>query len=141
MKVGKALVFAASLFATTACYHQVISTGRAPGPTVVSKPWTATWIWGIVPASPINVSMECKSGVATVETQMSFLNGLAAGVTFGLYSPRDVKITCAGGSALKLGAPEFYVGSALSAEERAGAFESAISAAARSGAPGEQGRS
>ena len=128
MRVGKALVIAVSLFATSACYHQVIQTGRAPGPTVIERPWTATWIWGIVPATPINVAQECKSGVATVETQMTVVNGLVYFITLGIYAPRDVKITCASGSAMRPGQQEFYVGTAAS-------FEGAINASARSGAP------
>lgn len=77
------------------CYHQVVQTGRAPGPVVVSHPWTATWLWGLVPAEEINVTSQCPSGVATVETQQSFLNGLVGGLTLGIYTPRDVKVTCA----------------------------------------------
>jgi hypothetical protein len=135
MKVGKTLVLAASLLATAACFHQVIQTGRAPGPTVVERPWTATWIWGIVPATPINVSQECKSGVAVVETQMSEVNGLVYFITFGIYAPRDVKITCASGTALKPGTQEFNVAVATSPEARTRILESAIAASARSGAP------
>jgi hypothetical protein len=77
------------------CYHQVVQTGRAPGPVVVSHPWTATWLWGLVPAEEINVTSQCPNGVATVETQQSFLNGLVGGLTLGIYAPRDVQITCA----------------------------------------------
>jgi Bor protein len=77
------------------CYHQVVQTGRTPGPVVVTKPWTATWLWGLVPAEEINVTSQCPSGVATVETQQSFLNGLVGGLTLGIYTPRDVKVTCA----------------------------------------------
>jgi hypothetical protein len=61
----------------------------------VSHPWTATWLWGLVPAEEINVTSECQNGVATVETQQSFVNGLVSALTLGIYAPRDVKITCA----------------------------------------------
>ena len=135
MRVGKALVVAASLVATTACYHQVIQTGRAPGPTIIEKPWTATWVWGIIGATPINVSQQCKRGVATVETQMTVVNGLVYIITFGVYAPRDVKITCASGSAMKPGMQEFYVGGAASAQERETVLETAIDVSARSGSP------
>ena len=50
------------------CYHQVVQTGRAPSPVVISRAWTATWLWGLVPAEEINVTSQCPSGVATVET-------------------------------------------------------------------------
>lgn len=83
----------------TGCFHQVVSTGMAPGTTVVAKPWTSTWIFGLVEAKPINVRQECPGGVALVASKMSFLNGLAAGLTFGIWTPQDVTITCAGGRA------------------------------------------
>ena len=38
-------------------------------------------------------------GVATVETEMSFVNGLASVVTLGIFTPQHVKVTCASRSA------------------------------------------
>ena len=40
---------------------------------------------------------ECSSGVARVETQLSFLNKLSGVLTLGLYSPMHVTVTCASG--------------------------------------------
>lgn len=76
------------------CYHQIVRTGLAPGPVVVERPWTATWLWGLVPADTLNVSTQCPNGVATVETQQSFWNGVVTLLTLGIYDPRDVKVTC-----------------------------------------------
>ena len=81
------------------CFHQAVSTGMAPGTTVVRKPWTSTWIFGLVEAKPINVRQECPGGVAFVTSKMTFLNGLAQVLTFGIWAPQDVTITCAGGRA------------------------------------------
>lgn len=89
------IVAALALVGSTACYHAVVETGRAAGSTVVQKPWVSTFIFGLVEAKEINVASECPNGVAKVETQMSFVNGLATAVTFGLYTPRTVTITCA----------------------------------------------
>jgi len=77
------------------CYHQVVQTGRSPGNTVVDKPWVATWVFGLVQAQPIETRPLCPSGIATVETEMSFLNGLVGGVTLGIFTPQHVRITCA----------------------------------------------
>jgi hypothetical protein len=93
-KLSSAVV-ALGLVTTTACYHAVVETGRTAGTTVVQKPWTSTFIFGLVEAKEINVARECPNGVARVETQMSFVNGLATAITFGLYTPRTVTITCA----------------------------------------------
>ena len=84
---------------STACFHQVVSTGRAAGPTVVDKPWVAMWLWGLVAAEPIDVRRECPMGVAIVTTETSFPNGLVGVITFGIFTPQHVTITCASSSA------------------------------------------
>jgi hypothetical protein len=100
MKAGRFLVFAVVLLAASGCYRQVVQTGRTPGPTVVHKPWTPAFLWGLVPPAPIDVSAQCRSGIATVETQESVPNWFATLLTLGIYAPRDVKVTCATGTAL-----------------------------------------
>jgi hypothetical protein len=78
-----------------ACFHQVVQTGRKPGPVVVQQEWVKTWIFGLIAADPIDVRRQCPSGVATVETQQSFPNTLVGMVTIGIFTPQTVKITCA----------------------------------------------
>ncbi|NBW93511.1 MAG: hypothetical protein EBR20_03940, partial [Bacteroidetes bacterium] len=41
---------------------------------------------------------ECQTGVAVVETRLSFINQVASMVTFGLYTPMHIKVTCAASS-------------------------------------------
>ena len=84
---------------STACYHQVVQTGRAAGPNVVDKPWVATWLWGIVAAEPIDVRQQCPMGVAVITTETSFPNGLVGALTLGIFTPQHVTITCASSSA------------------------------------------
>lgn len=117
------------------CYHQVVQTGRTPGTTVVKKPWTATWLWGLVPASPIDVTRDCPGGIATVETKQSFVNGLVGAVTIGIFTPRDVTVTCASGSARGSGMKEFIVAQDASRDEKAALLAEAIAESARSGQP------
>ncbi|MBC7895776.1 MAG: hypothetical protein H7066_10190 [Cytophagaceae bacterium] len=81
------------------CYHQVVSTGLAPGATTVKKPWTSTWVFGLIEAKPINVRAECPGGVALVASKFTVLNWLGAAVTLGIWVPWDVTVTCAGGRA------------------------------------------
>lgn len=83
----------------TACFHQVVQTGSPPGSTVVDKQYVATWLWGIVPAQPIDVRQQCPSGVATIETEQTFLDGLVGLLTIGIYTPQHARVTCASGSA------------------------------------------
>ncbi|HYC52219.1 MAG TPA: hypothetical protein VEB19_13985, partial [Gemmatimonadaceae bacterium] len=100
MKAGRLLALAVVGLVASGCYHQVVQTGRTPGPTVVHKPWTPIFLWGLVPPAPIDVSAQCPSGIATVETKMTVPNWFAGLLTLGIYSPRDVKVTCATGSAM-----------------------------------------
>lgn len=117
------------------CFHQVVQTGRTPGPTVVKKPWTATWLWGIVPATPIDVTRDCPGGIATVETKQTFMNGLVGALTIGIYTPRDVTVTCASGTARGSGMKEFIVAREASPDERAQVMADAIAESARSQQP------
>lgn len=94
-----ALAGALALIVTTGCFRQVVQTGRTPSTTVVEQPWVSTWIFGLVEAQPIDARTQCPSGVATVETQTSFLNGLVGILTLGIWTPQTVRITCATGTA------------------------------------------
>jgi hypothetical protein len=87
---------AVALFSSMACWHAIITTGRAESSTVVEKPWASSFIYGLVPPDPLDVESQCKSGVAKVETEHSFLNGLVAFLTLSIYTPIDIKVTCAG---------------------------------------------
>lgn len=135
MKVGRALTLAAVCLLASACYHQVVQTGRTPGTTVVQKPWTATWVFGLVAAKPIDVSPQCTSGIATVETQMSVPNWLATLVTLGIYAPRSVTVTCAGRSALNGGLKELYVAQAATQADREAVFAAAAEVSERLNQP------
>ncbi len=117
----------AALFASSACYHAVVETGRPAGSTVVQKPWVATWIFGLVPAKPIDVSAECPGGIAKVETQQTFVNGLVGLVTFGIFTPQSATITCAAGrsGSLNLGGERVIAAASDTPEARAAALEAA----------------
>ncbi len=133
MKAGRGAVIAAIVLLAGACYRQVVQTGRTPSSTVIDNPWTHTFLWGIVPAKPIDVTAQCRSGIATVVTEQSFWNGLATVLTLGIWGPRHVTITCATGSALGRGALEVF---ALdeSPEARSDALARAMEASARTAA-------
>ena len=57
--------------------------------------WKHSWIYGLVPPSVVEAQSECENGVARVETQQSFLNGLVNVLTGGIYTPMTVIVTCA----------------------------------------------
>jgi Bor protein len=96
----KSLMRAVSLCCVTAlcaaCWHATIVTGKPESQTVVEKQWASSFIEGLVPPDVMDVSKDCPDGVAKVETQHSFLNELVSGITFGIYTPMDIKVTCSG---------------------------------------------
>jgi hypothetical protein len=85
----------AIVLTTAACFHQSVHSGLQPSSTVVEHQSVATWLWGIVAADPIDVRQQCPTGVATVETEQSFMNGLVGVVTLGIYTPQRLRVTCA----------------------------------------------
>jgi hypothetical protein len=108
---------------STACYHAVVETGRPAGSTVIQKPWTSTWIFGLVEAKPIETASQCPGGVARVETQQSFANGLVGLVTLGIYTPQTVTITCATGGSASL--PSVVVPAGATMEQKRAAVQAA----------------
>jgi hypothetical protein len=81
--------------ATTACVRITVTSNATPAATVVEKPQQHSFVAGLVPPTEVNVREECPNGVASVETVHSPANMLATLVTFGIWSPLSVKVTCA----------------------------------------------
>jgi hypothetical protein len=85
----------AAAFATTACYHAVIETGRQPSGQSIKQPWALSFVYGLVPPPVVETASKCPNGVAKVETQHSFLNSLVGGLTFGILTPMTIEVQCA----------------------------------------------
>jgi hypothetical protein len=134
MRVGRLLVLAAVLVSTSACFRQVVQTGRTPGTTVVDKPWAPSFLWGLVPPPPMDVSAQCRSGIATVVTQQSAVNGVVHILTLGLFSPRHITITCAA-SAGSGASTEFYVSRDATEDERDRVIARAVDESTRTQQP------
>jgi hypothetical protein len=79
----------------TGCYHATVETGLAPSPLTVEKPWAHGWILGLVPPSTVETAQKCPKGAAKVETQLSFANQLVGFLTGYIYTPMEIKVTCA----------------------------------------------
>ena len=126
------LVLAAS---TGACYRNVIETGRPAGTTTIERPFTSTFLFGLVPAAEINTAAQCPQGVARVQTEATVVNSLVAIVTFGIYTPRSVTITCASGTgSLEPTDRVRALAASATIEEREAAVRAAIDESAASGA-------
>ena len=109
------LAVAAALL-SAACFRvTVVSTPAAitsTGTPTVSQPWTHSFVYGLVPPQPVNVSQQCPGGVQKVVTERSFLNGLVGAITWSLYTPLQIQAWCggAGGRSSSLGIPPELLG-------------------------------
>jgi hypothetical protein len=83
------------LAGSAGCYHATVETGLTPSPQTVENRWASSFIFGLVPPKTISTQAKCANGVAKVETQLSFLNQLVGALTLGIYTPMDVRATCA----------------------------------------------
>jgi hypothetical protein len=88
------------LITVSGCYHATVTTGLEPSARVIEQPFAAGWIYGLVPPKTVEAADECDNGVAIVETQLSFVNQLVSFITFGIFTPMHIKVTCASGSAM-----------------------------------------
>lgn len=94
--ITKTLFAGASLMILSGCYHaQVMVTDAPPSTVVIEDAWADGWVYGLVPPDPVDVTDKCDKGVAKVETRLSFLNQLVGGLTFGIYTPMHIRVTCA----------------------------------------------
>ena len=92
------LALTAAAVLLSGCYRITVNTGAPPAATTVDKPWVNFFVYGLVPPSdPINVSQQCPQGVSQVITEQSFINGLVGALTWSLYTPQHVNVTCASG--------------------------------------------
>jgi hypothetical protein len=132
-RLARAALVAPAL-ALSACYHAVVETGRPAGTTVITRRFQPSFIAGLVPPPPLNVAAECPSGVARVETEHSFLEGLVAGITFGIFTPMSYIVTCASGGASALPADRVInVAKGATVEEQGAAFVQAAERASDTG--------
>ena len=88
-----AVVFAASMLLTSCfSYTSVVGTG-AEGNKETTK-WNNYVLFGLAPVG-VSDSKQMADGAEnyTVHTRQSFVNGLLAAVTFGIYTPTMTTVT------------------------------------------------
>ena len=92
------------------CFKYTVVTGT--GGDLTSNPKTTSdshFLWGLVGDPKFNMKAICASENATVEIERSFLQGLLADCTLGIWIPSDIKIYCgsnAGTAELRLSPAE-----------------------------------
>ena len=77
------------------CCHQKFDLNNTRA-TIPSYEGTSHFVfWGLGQTKEVDPNEICgERGIASVETGQSFWHGLAAGLTYGIYSPREYRIYC-----------------------------------------------
>jgi hypothetical protein len=115
------------------CYVATVDTGLPKSTKVVSKPWASCWVYGLVPPPTIEAASWCPNGVAEVQTQHSFLNYVVGALTFGIYTPIQITVTCAEGAKASYNNQDIVIPHGASADEVRQAFTRAADRAVESG--------
>jgi hypothetical protein len=79
----------------TGCYVATVDMGKPASATVHRQDFAPCWVFGLVPPPTVNGATLCPGGVSKVETQHSFLNYIVGTITFGIYTPIQITVTCA----------------------------------------------
>lgn len=78
------------------CYHATIQT--EPGQQTTASPthtiWAHSFIAGLIPPADVNAAQLCDGTPALVETQHTVLNSVVAILTFSIYTPITIEVTC-----------------------------------------------
>ena len=137
MSFARAVVFLAVLAAFPGCYAAKVETGLQPSATVIKKSFASCWLYGLIPPSTVETAAKCPNGVAIVETQLSFVNQLVSGLTLGIYTPMQIKVTCAERSSTSMldFKQDFTIPTAASRVEVQAIFARAADEAVRTGHP------
>ncbi|HEX6964972.1 MAG TPA: Bor family protein [Gemmatimonadaceae bacterium] len=118
------------------CYHAIVDTGRPPSSQVIDRPWSNSFIYGLVPPPVLETMAKCPNGVSKVETQHSFLNELVAVITAGIYTPMSIRVTCAGsGTSMNSNGQMLDVGANATPAARRAVVEHAATMAVTTGQP------
>jgi Bor protein len=130
-------ILALLLFILVGCYAATVETGLKPSSTVIKQSFATSWIYGLVPPKTVYAASQCPNGVAKVETQLSFVNQLVGFITFGIYTPMQIIVTCAESNQMgELGSSaDIILSVAPSQTEVEQAFTDAASKSAELGRP------
>jgi hypothetical protein len=94
-RLAKRTLVLGSFLVLTACYHTITTTNLNPG-VKQQVDWAPAFIYALVPAK-VDANALCRGKpIQAVESQASFLNMLVGWVTFGIFTPMTVTVTCAG---------------------------------------------
>lgn len=87
------IVFASALLLTS-CYSYTSVVGKGAQGTTQTTKWNHYVVYGLAPVG-VSDSKQMADGAEnyTVHTRQSFVNGLIAALTFGIYTPSMTTVT------------------------------------------------
>lgn len=99
MHRGLMTVTLVALMPLAACYEHTIEVGGGASPRapLIYDHWQSYWLGGLIGHTKVDLEQMCPSGRATIEVKQTFLNGLVAGLTSGIYAPTTMRVRCEGG--------------------------------------------
>jgi len=118
----RTLSLLAVVLVASGCYHARIETGLTPSAQVYEESFASGWVYGLVPPDVVEAGEECPNGVAVVETQLSFVNQLVSALTFGIYTPMHITVTCAAAGSASLDADSVNIADGADSEAVSHAF-------------------
>ena len=98
----RALLALLLLLPLAGCFQHTYSVGSgAPTAPVAYDEWRHHWLFGLIsPEHELELQRVCAgTSDATIHEEQSFLNGLVAALTAGIYAPRTIQVRCATGRA------------------------------------------
>jgi hypothetical protein len=94
------MVLIASFAVLTGCWHSIISTDLPPSTEVYHEGFKPAFVYGLVPAQ-LDASKYCGGRRwARIETQQTPVDWLVSAVTLGIFTPMDIRVTCAARAAM-----------------------------------------
>ena len=135
MAISRSAALLGAVVALSGCYHATIETGLPPGNQTLEKAWASGWVFGLVPPSTVETASRCPNGVARVETKLSFLNMLVSVITFSIYTPMHIQVTCASTSVEEAERSQLMIKDGADLEEKQRAIRDAAELSAREGQP------
>lgn len=125
------------LIVLVGCYAARVETGLPESNQTVKQNFAACWIYGLIPPKTVDASMQCRNGVAVVETQLSFVNQLVGILTLGIFTPMQIVVTCAEGprGELEENTQSFSISGESTLEEIQEVYAKAADEAVRTGKP------
>lgn len=79
-----------------ACHTMRFDISHLPTAAVAPpiEEWNSYWLGGVTPLIDVDVSQKCPNGAVAIRESTTFLNGLVAFVTLGIYTPRTSWYYC-----------------------------------------------